>query len=332
MDKRVLAALCIIGLLPLGAAGEDLVTVSGQTYSNIVVRRYDRKGIVIRHDGGETRLLYREILPELRGYYKKMALDTTPDVKRPGEKEDPAGTNDLATLSGPIYRNVVVKRIEEHAIQIAHDGGWAKVYFSEIPKAERERYRTAAIVPDTPPGTNDLVATDGQVFRNVEFLKAEPDGLTFRHAGGVTKLRFPSLPPELREKHGYDPEAARTYQRAQAAEKKRAQQEAERRKQEAAAKAAKPVPGDPISLMKVKADEIQGGYRIRFAVRNHTGQAQSIRVVPYDSRSRAIMGGKKYSIPPRAEEEPVEIVVPISRPKQLTVYCGDFRTNRTLRW
>lgn len=332
-----LAVLVIVWGLSFSAVAEDLVTLTGQTYSNIVVQRYDRKGIFIEHAGGSTKVLYREILPEMRGYYKKMAMDSTPEMRKPGEKEDPAGTNDLATLSGPIYRNVVVKRIEEHAIQIAHDGGWAKVYFSEIPKSEREKYRTAAVVPDTPPGTNDLVSTDGQVFRDVEILRDEPDGLTFRHAGGVTKLRFPSLPKELREKYGYDYEAARKYQRAVAAEKKRAQEKAEEealrlaQKQKEAQLSASAT-GAPISISGVKADEINGSYRIRFVVRNHTGLTQSIRAIPYDAKKTAVMGGKKFSIPPRSDGEPLEIVVPIVKPRRLTVFCGEYQTNRTLRW
>ena len=316
---------------PLSAGAEDMTTLAGQTYTNIVVERYDQRGLFIRHDGGNAKVGYKEISPELRGYYRKMARDPMSASNPLGEKEEPAGTNDLATLSGPIYRNVVVKRVEEYAVQIVHDGGSAKVYFSEIPKSEREKYRTAAAVPDAPPGTNDLVATDGQIFRNVEILRTEPDGLTFHHDGGVTKLRFPALPEELREKHGYDPAAARKYQRAVADEKERAQEKAAAR--EAQKKSKAPAPETPIILSEVQTDQLKDGqYRIRFTVRNPTGRAQSIRAIPYDHKQAAIIGGKKFDIPPDSGGEKLEIVVSIIQPKRLTIYCGDYQTNRTLRW
>lgn len=327
-----LAVLLVAWSLPFAVMGEDLTTMTGQTYSNIVVRRYDHKGIFIDCDGGGVKIFYREILPELRGYYKKMALDPTPETKKPGEKEDPAGSNDLATLSGPIYRNVVVKKVDEYAITIAHDGGSAKVYFSEIPQADREKYRTASPVPDTPPSTNDLATDDGQVFRNVEILLTEPDGLTFRHAGGVTKLRFPSLSKELKERYGYDYDVARKYQRAQAAEKRRAQAEAEERRKQEAARPPAPASTQPIALFEVKADELQGSYRIRFGVRNLTDRTQSIRAIPYDAKKSAVMGGKKFEVPPNPDGERLEILVPIVKPRTLTVYCGAYQTNRTLRW
>ena len=68
-------------------------------------------------------------------------------------------------------------------------------------------------VPAAPPGSNDLVAADGRIFRNAQVWKREPDGLTLRHDEGLTKLEFPLLPEDWRKKYGYDPEAAAAYRR-----------------------------------------------------------------------------------------------------------------------
>lgn len=84
------------------------------------------------------------------------------------------------------------------------------------------KFRLAA-----PPGPNDVATADGQVYRNVQVWKAEPDGLTLRHDEGLTKLEFPQLPEEWRNKYGYDPELAAAYRRRVAD----AIQEAERTQQ-----------------------------------------------------------------------------------------------------
>ena len=69
-------------------------------------------------------------------------------------------------------------------------------------------------LPAAPPGSNDLVAADGRIFRNAQVWKSEPDGLTFHHDEGLTKLEFPLLPEAWRQKYGYDPEAAAAYRQA----------------------------------------------------------------------------------------------------------------------
>ena len=319
---------------PLALPAEDMTTLAGKTYTNIVVQRCDRQGIFIQHDGGTNKVSYKEILPELREYYKKLALVPMLDAKTSGAPEGPAGTNDIATRAGPIYRNVVVKRVEEYAVVIAHDGGAAKVYFSDIPdQAVRDKYRTATPAPDAPLGSNDLVAIDGQIFRNVDVRRVEPDGLTFHHAGGVTKLRFPSLPKDIQKKYGYDAQAAMKYQREEAAKKKRAQAEEAERQARKAAPPPESAGDTPITIFDVKTDQLKNSqYRIRFSVRNNTDWSQSIRAIPYNQRQAAIMGGQRFEIPPHAAGEQLEIVVPVVQPKRLTVYCGEYKTNRTLRW
>ena len=322
---------------PLASGAEEMLTLTGETYTNVVVLRYDNKGYFIRHDGGDVKIPYKAVRPELREYYKKLASYLTPEQKGLAEKEDPPGPDDLATRTGRIYREVVVKKVDAYAVYFSHDGGVGKVYFSDIPdKAMREKYRTATpVAPDLPPGTNDFVTNDGYIFRHVEIRLAEPDGLTFRHDGGVTKLRFASLPETVRQQYGYDPKAAAKYQRDLAEERKRQKEdEAIRRamsKFDPQAQAAGVA--EPISVFDVKTAKLaKGEYRIGFAVKNLTDQLLLIRVIPYDNKTKALMGGKKFQIQPRSQGEQLEIVVPLVPPHELRIYCGEFQTNRTLRW
>jgi hypothetical protein len=67
------------------------------------------------------------------------------------------------------------------------------------------------------PGGAVLRDLSGREYRNVEIRGKEPDGLMVKHDGGVTKLLFTNLPPEVRERHGYDPAAAEAYRASRAA-------------------------------------------------------------------------------------------------------------------
>jgi hypothetical protein len=296
--------------------------------------RYDGKGYFIRHDGGDVKISYKAVLPELREYYKKQASYLTPEQKG-AEAEEPPGPDDLATRSGRIYRNVVVKQIDDYAVYFQHDGGSARVYFSDIPdKAARDKYRTATpVAPDVPPGTNDLVASDGQVFRNVDIRRVEPDGLTFRHDGGVTKLRFPALSEELQKKYEYDPKAAAKYQRDLAAEKKRLKDEeavrralnsSSRRKTRASRCRSKSFRSSPSSCPTRIPHHFRGA--------EPDGQDAGRRGIPYDSGGKALMGGKRFKVPPKARVEDMDVVVPMVSPRELRIYCGSFQTNRLLHW
>lgn len=329
----------LIGVLAatLTSWAEEMTTLTGETYTNVVVLRYDNKGFFIRHDGGDTPIPYKAILPELREYYKKLASHLTPEQKGVDEKEDPPGPNDLAARSGRIYRDVVVKKVDAYAVYFQHDGGSAKVYFSEIPdKAMRDKYRTATpVAPDVPPGTNDLVTNDGYIFRHVEIRSVEPDGLTFHHDGGVTKLMFASLPEEIRKQHGYDPKAAAKYQRDIANEKKRQKEDEAVRRAMNKFEPQNQIHGvaEPISILDVKTVKLsQGEFRVGFAVQNLTDQLLVIRAIPYDAQAKALMGGKKFKIQPGANGEQLEVVVPLVQPREMRVYCGEFQTNCILRW
>ena len=331
------AVLFILAIWPLAAWSEDMFTQTGETYTNVVILRYDSKGYFIRHDGGDVKIPYKAVLPELREYYKKRASYLTPEQKGVDEKEEPPGPNDLATRSGRIYRDVVVKQVDDYAVYFAHDGGAGKVYFSEIPdKAMRDKYRTATpVAPDVPPGSNDLVAADGQIFRNVEIRRVEPDGLTFRHDGGVTKLLFPSLTEEMQKKYAYDPKAAAKYRKELADEKKRLKDEEDVRRVLNKFEPQDLDPGIavPIVVSGIETDmSPEGGYRVQFMVQNLTDKVLSFRAIPYDQKATALSGGGKFKVSAGSKGQRFEIVVSVFQPQELRIFCGNFQTNRTLRW
>ncbi|HRT04361.1 MAG TPA: hypothetical protein P5204_01550 [Kiritimatiellia bacterium] len=324
-----------IALGALAARGEDLTTLQNVTYTNVKVQRHDREGLLVRHDGGETKIPFNAILPELREYYKRMASDLTP-AKEAAAPEPPAGPNDLEVRGGRIYRNVVVRKVESYAVQLDHDGGSVKVYFTDIPdKDARDRVRTAVPVPVEPPGPDDFVTLDGQIFRRVEVLRTEPDGLTFRHAGGVTKRRFASLPEDVRKRYGYDPEAEKKYLRDQAEAKKRVQEEEATRRalKKFDPQSAPTGVAEPLAVVDVKTRKLPNQeYQVSFTVQNRTDQLLFIRTIPYDAKMKALAGGKKFKIQPQSKGEQLDLVVPLVAPSELRIYCGDFQTNRALRW
>ena len=146
-----------IALGALTARGEDLTTLRNVTYTNVVVQRHDRQGLFVRQAGGEVQIPFRDLLPELREYYKRMASDLTPEKNPAAAAEPPAGPDDLEVRGGRIYRNVVIRKIESYAVHFDHDGGSAKVYFTDVPdKAARERVRATAPVPISPDAPDRL--------------------------------------------------------------------------------------------------------------------------------------------------------------------------------
>lgn len=334
MDLRKVLWMAV-ALGTLAARGEDLKTLQNVTYTNVKVLRHDRQGLLVRHDGGETKIPYSAVLPELREYYKRMASDLTP-AKEAAAPEPPAGPDDLEVRGGRIYRKIVVRKIETHAVQLDHDGGSVKVYFTDIPDKEaRDRVRTATPVPIEPPGPDDIITVDGQIFRQVEVLRTEPDGLTFRHVGGVTKRRFVSLPEDVRKRYGFDPDAEKKFLRDQAEAKKRVQEEEATRRalKKFDPQSAPTGVAEPIVVVDVKTRKLPNKeFLVSVTVQNRTDQLLFIRTIPYDAKMKALAGGKKFKIQPHAKGEQLELVVPLVPPSELRIYCGDFQTNRTLRW
>lgn len=58
----------------------------------------------------------------------------------------------------------------------------------------------------TAPSNNlgTIVTLDGRTFQNCQLLAVEADGITFKHAEGITKVLFPFLRPEVQQRFGYD--------------------------------------------------------------------------------------------------------------------------------
>ncbi len=322
--KTIFAILCAGLWMVVPGRAEDMTTLSGQTYSNIVVQGFDETGFIIRYDGGSNMVPYSEIKAELRGHYKAQSLFPIPVNRLSGEKaEEPVGPNDLETLSGQVYRNVVLKKVNVDSILIAHDTGMATVSFLTIPPAAQEKWRTGtAVVPDPAPGAGDLVTAYGQVFRNVEILREEPDGLTIRHAGGVTKIGFPALGEEMQKKYNYDPVAGWNYRREQAAQKA------------AAARPVEPESEGPavMEVFDLRLDTLEDQmYRVSFALKNFTDRAQSVEITFLDPKRVALIT-RTIDLQARADGKLLQMEIPTVKPAQMRVVSGTYRTNCVLAW
>ena len=322
------AFLCLcLGWSSIGR-GEDLTTLTGLTYTNIAVQRYDWEGIFIKHGGGISKIYYSEIPADLREHYKSLALPPTVAEKPAPVSPADVGPNDLVTRTGTTYRNANVRRLEADAVLIDHDGGLAKVPFADIPDELQEKYRTLPKPAlETPLGSNDLVATDGRVYRNVQVRKIEPDGLTIRHAAGLTKLTFPLLPESWQKKYEYDPRKAADYVRAMAiADEQTARKQQAIRKQNAAAH-AKQVAAEPIRIFEVSAVQTGGNtYRVTFSIRNNADQPLEItaKISP--------LGIKKFVIPANHSQSGLEVFSQCFKPENLVVTCGAYSTSQALNW
>jgi len=76
--------------------------------------------------------------------------------------------------------------------------------------------------PAASPKLPERIATlDGKTYEKVTLEKVEPDGLLVTFApveggSGTAKLKFRNLPPDLRDRFGYDPARAADYEAARA--------------------------------------------------------------------------------------------------------------------
>ena len=316
-----------LGMAAWTASAEEMKVLSGQVYSNVTVLSYDRAGYAIRHAGGTDLVPYGDVAAELRGHYKALSLAPVPPSRLAREKEEPAGPDDLETLAGEIYRNVILKKIAPDSILIAHDTGMATVSFSALAPELREKYRRATPAPDPEPDDGDLVTAYGQIFRNVEIILEEPDGLTFRHDGGVTKVGFLALKEELRAKYNYDPVAGWKYARDKVAQRLLAEQAA-------AAAAAEPQSVGPM-LVEVKDLDTEvlpdDSYRVSFTLSNVTDQPQSISTTVRDANRLALIS-RTMEVPANSGTKLLQIDVPGIKPAGLLVVCGQYRTNVVLNW
>ena len=322
------ALLCLCLGWSLGIRAEDLTTLTGQTYADVAVQRYDWEGIFIKHAGGISKVYYHEIPTELREHFKNLA--PAPDAAEKAEPPVPAdvGPNDLVTRSGTVYRNASVRRTEADSVLINHDGGLAKVPFADIPEDLQEKFRAPPKpVLETPLGSNDLAAADGRIYRNVQVRKIEPDGLTLRHDAGLTKLVFPLLPEDWQRKYEYDPQQAARYERAMAAAREQAERDRQALREQNAAARSRQIKNEPIRVFEVRAAKTgEHEYRVTFSVRNYGDQPAEIVA------NIAPMGIKKFVVPANGSQSGLEVTSWAIKPEQLVVTCGAYSTSQMLDW
>lgn len=322
------ALLCLSLGWSCGSWAEDLTTLTGQTYVDIAVQRYDWEGLFIKHAGGISRVYYREIPTELRDYYKKMAPPPVAEEKADSAIPADIGPNDLVTRSGTVYRNAAVRRKEADAVLIYHDGGVAKVPFADIPENLQEKFRAPPKpVLETPLGSNDLAAADGWVFRNVQVRKIEPDGLTLRHDAGLTKLAFPLLPEDWQRKYEYDPQKASNYARAAAAAREQDERDRHdiRERNETARK--QQIRNEPIRVFEVRTAKTgEHEYRVRFSVRNYDDKPRTI------TASLGWLIDTDFYVPANTTRSGLEISTRSGRPFSLRVTSGAYSTSQMLDW
>ena len=55
---------------------------------------------------------------------------------------------------------------------------------------------------------DDFKTVAGKEYKNATVSRVEPDGIVIKFHGGIAKIFFVELPPEIQKKYGYDPEAA----------------------------------------------------------------------------------------------------------------------------
>lgn len=77
------------------------------------------------------------------------------------------------------------------------------------------------------PKNYGVIATlQGKMYFDCQVSHIYPDGVTFTHRDGVTKIPFSNLPENLRSEFRYDPKAEAEYQKQQAALRKAEQERA----------------------------------------------------------------------------------------------------------
>lgn len=59
---------------------------------------------------------------------------------------------------------------------------------------------------------DDFKTITGQEYKNVSLSRVEPDGIVITFSGGIVKIPFTELSPEIQKKYGYDPKAAADFQ------------------------------------------------------------------------------------------------------------------------
>ena len=64
---------------------------------------------------------------------------------------------------------------------------------------------------------DDFKTVAGKEYKDATVSRVEPDGIMIKFHGGIAKIFFVELPPEIQKQYGYDPKAARNFQQQQPA-------------------------------------------------------------------------------------------------------------------
>lgn len=319
--------LCMCVGLPLVAWGEDLSTLTGQTYANISVQRYDWEGIFIKHAGGISKIYYNEIPAEMRDHYKKVAPLPIAETKPEPEIPIDVGPGDVVTRTGQVFRNVSIRKTVGDFVTIYHDGGVAQVPLADLPEDMQAQLKAPPrITPDMPVGSNDLVSSDGQIYRNIQVRRIEPDGLTIQHDAGLSKVLFPMMTEEIQKKYEYDPKTAAAYKKIVAAAQARAKRDQMAVRANIEAARTKQIASEPIRVFDVRTEKRGGEYHVLFSVRNYDDKPRTI------TATAGVLGIKKLKIPANSSQSGLEVVSKIIQPTSLTVRSDSYSTQQILDW
>ena len=182
---------------------------------------------------------------------------------------------------------------------------------------------------------DDITNLLGTVYKNVKIIRAEPDGITVMHSGGIAKLFFQELSPEIQQKFGYD--SARANQYRASVQQARAQHD----QAAAARRAIQSEPDFPVYVFNILAVKdrsvkeisgvsayltdpsiigmgnthlrpVAGGlYRITFAIKNNTASELRalVRFGDFQKQIYLAAGGRKEREEISGDEEYPEIFV-----------------------
>src|SRR6266481_2797092 len=62
---------------------------------------------------------------------------------------------------------------------------------------------------------DDFKTISGKEYKNATVSRVQPDGIVITFSGGIVKIPFTELSPEIQMKYGYDPKAAEDFQQQQ---------------------------------------------------------------------------------------------------------------------
>lgn len=65
----------------------------------------------------------------------------------------------------------------------------------------------AAPIPAVGENIGTVTTLSGQSFQNCQLLKVEPDGITFNHTEGITKVLYRNLSLDIQKRFGVDPQS-----------------------------------------------------------------------------------------------------------------------------